>query len=65
MEDGFFDYPNTDSHGRTIVAFVPDRILGFNRAYISREEILLSLDIDYSQGSAFVPANRDKGDQGT
>ena len=65
MEDGFCDDPNTDSHGRAIVAFVLDCILGVDRTYFSRVEILLSLDSDHSQGSALVPPNGDKGNQGT
>jgi len=65
MEDGFFDYPNSDSHGRAIVAFVPRGVLGSHRAYLSRQEVLLSLDCNDSQGSSLVSPNRDKGDQRT
>jgi hypothetical protein len=63
MEDGIYDDPNTNTHGRTFVAFMPDRILGPARAYISRKEVLLSLHNNDSQGSALIPSNRDKGDQ--
>jgi hypothetical protein len=65
MEDGFFDYPNSDTHGRALVAIMSDRILGFDSAYISREEILLSLDCDNSKGSALIPPYSDKGHQRT
>ena len=63
MEDGFFDYPDSNSYGRAIIAFVPDRILGFDCAYISRKKILLSLHCDDSKGSALIAPNSDKGDQ--
>jgi len=65
MEDGFFDYPNSDPHGRAFVSVLSRGILGSDGAYISRKEILLSLDYDDSQGSALIPPYCNKGHQRT
>ena len=65
MEDGFFDDPNSDSHGRSIVALMPNRLLGSHGPHLSRKEILLSFNGNNCEGNALVPSNRDKGNQGT
>jgi len=65
MEDGIFNDPDSNSHGRTVVALMPDRFLGADCAYFSRKAILLSFNNDDSKGSALISPDSDKGDQRT
>ncbi len=65
MEDGILHHSHSNPHGRALVAFLPDRLLGSDCSHLSRKALLFSINSNDCEGSAFFPPDGHQGDQRT